>query len=205
MQSPTFVDIIQKVESHIFNLAIEEIANIDWESVRMRDIRNTNPAFATCITLPLRLSAKYKNPVINSTQHILNESEIIEAKDAPWINKYPALQDIISWVYSSVNGIRLGRVMLVNLLELGTIPLHIDPGKYFNVYKRFHVVFKTSPEVVFIGKEGTTPTHMPYGYLCQLNNIDYHGVISKSLDTRIHLIVDIETTDERFSVTRKLP
>lgn len=201
MIKPKFVDILEKVDDAIFIPALEEIKDIDWDYVRTVDIRHTNSAFVDCTTLALRITKGFVMPSSNSDADIRKVADIIEAVDMKCINDYPRLQEIIKWSYSFVNGLNLGRVMLVKMNGFGRIPLHIDPGKYFEVYKRFHIVFKTDPDVLFVGPPNSEPTHMPYGYLCQLNNIDLHGVVSKSNESRIHLIVDIETQDRRFEVS----
>jgi hypothetical protein len=203
MQKPQFVDILTPIEPTILSSCLEEIGTIDWDYLHGRDKRRAHPAFATCTTLHLRISAGSDSIVTqpNSSDQIKYVGEILETKESPYANQYPKLVEAMNWAKEYVNGAQIARVMLVKLAGHGKIPLHIDPGAYFDVYKRFHAVFKTHPDVLFIGPPGSIPTHMPKGYLCQLNNIDMHGVISNTDVDRIHLIIDIETNDPRFTVS----
>lgn len=201
MEKPTFVDIITKVDEDLFDRAILEIQKIDWDFIHKIDTRHKHAPFATSTAMYFRIPINAPVVEYNSDSNVRQVSEILDAEDTDFMTQFSAIADIINWANAYVAGKKIGRVMLVKLAEYGKIPLHIDPGKYFDTYKRFHVVFKSTPGVVFLGPPGTVPTHMPVMHLCQLNNIDYHGVESKSNEPRIHLIIDIETDDPRFSVT----
>lgn len=203
MQKPQFVDILTQVDPALFSDWLSEINTIDWDYFYKRDKRRAHPSFATCTTLHMRMSAGTDSIITkpNSNEQIKYVGEILESKESPYMHDYPKLIKAMNWILEYVDGKQLGRVMLVKLAGHGRIPLHIDPGSYFQVYKRFHMVFKTHPDVLFIGPPGSTPVHMPEGYLCQLNNIDLHGVISNTDVDRIHLIADIETDNPRFSVS----
>jgi hypothetical protein len=105
---------------------------------------------------------------------------------------------LVDWIFNRVSGIRLGRIMIVNLLPNSIIPNHVDPGAYFRNYKRFHVPLVTNEGVVFTGSDIGLDYHMPIGTLCQLNNLGLHGVKNLSTESRIHMIVDIETIANEF-------
>jgi aspartyl/asparaginyl beta-hydroxylase (cupin superfamily) len=106
---------------------------------------------------------------------------------------FQAVRTLSQWMFETVSGKTMGRIMIVNLEPRGRVPLHVDPKDYFEMYSRFHVPLKTNPGVVFNGENGTANEHMPLGYLSRLNNRLPHQLDNNSDENRIHLIVDIET------------
>jgi len=103
--------------------------------------------------------------------------------------QFSATNMLIDWIYNTVNGIGLGKVMIVNLEPYGIVGDHVDDGPYFDQHARFHVPIKTTTGMTFKGE------HMPIGHLCCLNNSGVHGGINNSEIERIHLIVDVQPQD----------
>jgi hypothetical protein len=120
-------------------------------------------------------------------------SSIVECVDNKGaVERFPAHYTAAKWIMSTVQGIKLGRIMIVHLEPKGTIGMHVDPGEYFERHSRYHIPLKTNSGVQFIDKDNIKE-HMPYMTLCRLNNLSPHSLINDSDEDRIHLIVDVET------------
>jgi hypothetical protein len=182
------VKIIQEVPDVIFYPAFNEINNILWEDIH-DTIRANHSIFSTSSSIPLRTHALMGKPKPNTIEEWCM---ICDCENNPLFDgQFTAVRSLANWVSTQVNGITLGKMMIVNLKPRGIVKPHIDPNTYFEYYSRFHIPFKTNPDVVFHNGSETFLEHMPYKHLCQLNNRALHGVINNSEDYRIHLIVDI--------------
>lgn len=199
------VEILEKIPEDLFNDALDEVNYIDWEYDAQYDTRaetldgsylnSNNHVFSTSSTVHLRIHKKDKD----TPNTILALSDIIECIDTKSRIFFPAINDLIDWIYAYVNGIRLGRIMIVNLKAHSNIDLHVDPGRYFENHYRFHVPFITNKNINFISTN-KNKIHMPAGHLSQLNNRISHGVLNFSETDRVHMIVDIDSKDERFRI-----
>lgn len=179
---------IGPVPDEIFRPALDEINCIDWQSVQDPS-RRGNAVFATSTSIHLRRHQVGNRPMPKTIEEW---SVIVECEDNPqYKDKFPSVRQLAHWMYQQVNGIALGRIMIVNLAPRGHVPAHIDPLDYFAMYSRFHVPFKTNNNVTFSGGAGTEKEHMPQGHLSQLNNRLLHQLDNDSDENRIHVIVDI--------------
>ena len=170
----------------MFDNCIKELSNINWSSVV--DNRKKG-VFETSTSIHLRSHDVSNN--IEKPTSIAGFSSIVECVDNPKaILRFPAHYKAALWIKEQVNGIALGRVMIVHLAPRGSIGIHIDPGVYFEHHSRYHIPLITNQNVQFIDKENNKE-HMPIKTLCRLNNLGYHGLINESDEVRIHLIVDV--------------
>jgi hypothetical protein len=184
------VKIIEQVPDILFNSALEEIQNIDWSKID-DSVRRRRAEFATSSSIHIRVAS---SKLTLGKKSVNEMSTVCECEDnAVWSNQFNAVRRLSDWMFKTVNGKTLGRIMIVNLEPRGQVPLHVDPKDYFEMYSRFHVPFKTNPNVVFNGGEDTENEHMPLQYLSRLNNRLPHQLDNNSDENRIHLIVDIET------------
>ena len=190
------IKIISKVPDNLFIAAKNEVMEIDWSNLPIPDKRSEASVFKTSITNHLRV-----HNVTKDTPHTIEAlSAIVECRDTPARNMYPEVDNLVNWIYQSVEGTKLGRIMLVKLMPGGVIGEHIDPGAYFLNHYRFHVPFITDPDVVFYGESRKTQGHMPEQYLSQLANRRLHSAENKSNVERIHLIVDIDSDNPAFNI-----
>jgi hypothetical protein len=173
-----------------------EVEKIDWDNLPIPDRRSEAAVFKTSITNHLRVhDAKWNTP------HTIEAlSEIVECRDTRARMLYPCVNELVNWIYTNVEGTKLGRIMLVKLLPGGAIGEHIDPGPYFRAHYRFHVPFITHTDMVFFGPGKSNPMHMPEGYLSQLDNRGLHSAENNSLVERIHLIVDIDSNNQKYKI-----
>jgi hypothetical protein len=190
------IEIISKVPDDLFIAALDEVLKIDWDNLPMPDRRAEHGHFKTSITNHIRV-----HKVTKDTPHTIEVlSAIVDCMDMPARKLYPNVDKLVEWIYNSVEGTKLGRIMLVKLMPGGTIGAHIDPGQYFLEHYRFHVPFITAPEVLFYGEEKEIGFHMPEGHLSQLANRRLHSAKNLSNIERIHLIVDIDSDNPTYNI-----
>jgi len=190
------IEILDKIPDSIFIAAKSEVEKIDWNNLPIPDRRSEAAVFKTSITNHLRVhDAKWNTP---HTIEVL--SQIVECRDTKARLLYPCVNELVNWIYTNVEGTKLGRIMLVKLLPGGAIGEHIDPGPYFQAHYRFHVPFITHADMVFFGPGKLNPMHMPEGYLSQLDNRGLHSAENNSHIERIHLIVDIDSNNQKYKI-----
>lgn len=197
------VEVITKIPEDLFQGALSEVLKIDWDNLPVKDKRkNTSDGqkenghvFETSTTCHLRYHAITPGMPLTIQAH----SAVVECKDTVARAMYPKVNELSEWIYNYVNGTHLGRIMLVRLSATGKIPLHIDPGEYFLKHYRFHVPLVTTDKMVFINK-AHKELNMPVGYLSQLNNRAEHGAINYADTDRIHMIIDIDSENQRYGI-----
>lgn len=189
------ISVLAKVPDELFMNARAEVLNIDWNNLPIPDRRSEASVFSTSITNHLRVHKATRDTPIT----VKALSAIVETRDTSSRKLYPKVDELVSWIYDYVNGTKLGRIMIVNLKPGGVIGKHVDPGLYFEAHYRFHVPFITDPNVLFYG-EDNSPAHMPEGYLCQLANRRQHSAENKSNIERIHLIIDIDSSNPIYNI-----
>lgn len=177
---------ITNVPLPYFNAAVIEAKRARWD--QEDQVRKMSSVFNTSTSIALRI---HDAPLGHHT--VFEYGEFVDCRDTPLRAQYPAMNLLVNWMYKTVKGMHLGRIQLVKLFGQGKVPLHIDPGTYFDVHDRFHVPLITDEKTVFMSdvEEGV----MPLGVLCRLNNRGLHGVRNESTNDRVHLIVDIQTKD----------
>jgi hypothetical protein len=181
------VQIIKEVPDDIFNRCVDEVHEIDWNNIR--DHRKQG-VFETSTSIHLR--SHNTNDYEEKPDSIETFSKITECKsNFDLIFKFLGNYNAAKWIKEEVNGIQIGRIMIVHLAPGGEIKIHKDPGLYFEKYSRYHIPLLTNEQVQFFNENGSR-AHMPYKTLCRLNNLGFHGLINDSNEGRVHLIVDIE-------------
>jgi len=199
------IKIIDRVPTDYMSDTLKEIQSINWEKPDFIDARRLHPIFTTSYAVHLRIPHNTSGVSIGANNDggyrpgvMANAAKIINCVDSPIRYNYMATDKIVSWIYNRVDGKKMGRIMLVNLLAGGVIPEHTDEGDYFKYYKRFHVPLITNDMVRWTcGKVGES-YFMPAGQLIQLDNLKTHGLKNLSSKDRIHLLIDIATDNNDF-------
>lgn len=183
------VKTITQVPDDIFRPALAEINSINWGQIQDPS-RGSAKSFATSTAVHVRT---HRAPVGRPRPTTIEEwSVITECANHPKnYARFPKVVETANWMMQQVDGIAMGRIMIVELAPRGVVALHIDPLDYFVMYSRFHVPFKTNENVLFNGGPDTANEHMAYQHLCQLNNRLPHSLVNNSDQSRIHVIVDI--------------
>ena len=113
----------------------------------------------------------------------------------------PAARPLIFSLMGTVEGERLGRVMINKIRPGGRIFPHADTPVHAQYWDRMHFVVKSQPGVVF--RCGDEQVAMNTGEVWWFQNELEHEVINNSADERIHLICDIRT--QHLSFKGELP
>jgi hypothetical protein len=101
----------------------------------------------------------------------------------------PAARTLIFSLMGTVEGERLGRVMLNKISPGGRIFPHADTPVHAEYWDRFHYVVQSAPGVMF--RVGQEQTHMQTGDVWWFQNLIEHEVLNNSAEDRIHLVIDI--------------
>jgi hypothetical protein len=182
------IETIGPVPEYLLRAALAEVNRLDWSSVPQDTNRKLSEVFATSTSVPMRV-----HDAPPGTWSVEEYGEMVECVDTPLRARFPSLNLLVGWMYRKVKGEHLGRIQLVRLEAGGDVPLHIDPGTYFQVHGRYHVPLITDEGTVFFSP--TEEGRMPQGILHRLNNRDLHGVRNESSAPRVHLIVDIQAKE----------
>lgn len=109
----------------------------------------------------------------------------------------PAARQMIFNLMATVEGERLGRVMINKLRPGGRIYPHADTPAHAEYWDRFHIVLQSLPGNNF--RCGDETIHMRTGEVWWFQNAVEHEVVNNSADDRIHMIVDIRTQHLAFA------
>ncbi|HXN95979.1 MAG TPA: aspartyl/asparaginyl beta-hydroxylase domain-containing protein [Candidatus Acidoferrales bacterium] len=113
----------------------------------------------------------------------------------------PASRGLIFNLMTTVEGERLGRVMLNKIRPGGRIFPHADTPVHADYWDRFHYVVQSTPGVDF--RCGDERVQMATGEVWWFQNAIEHEVFNNSAGDRIHLIIDIRT--QHLSFKGELP
>lgn len=107
-------------------------------------------------------------------------------------NVYSGFMDrasnLLDLLENKFNG-KVYKILLAKLKAQGNIPLHVDTSFSLEQTHRIHVPVITN-ELVEFTVDNTT-INMKTGSLYEINNQLTHGVVNKSDQDRIHIIIDI--------------
>lgn len=120
-------------------------------------------------------------------------SKVIDEHESvcyPAWHALPQAQAMIFDLMRTVNGTRLGRVMITKLVPGAKIDPHIDGGDHARYYKRFHIMLQNQPGSTFYC--GDEEVFMQAGECWWFQNQVEHAVSNNSNDDRITMIVDIQ-------------
>lgn len=109
----------------------------------------------------------------------------------------PAARQMIFNLMATVEGERLGRVMINKLRPGGRIYPHADTPAHAEYWDRFHIVLQSLPGNNF--RCGDETISMRTGEVWWFQNAFEHEVVNNSADDRIHMIVDIRTQHLAFA------
>lgn len=107
-----------------------------------------------------------------------------------------AWRPLVFSLMATVQGERLGRVMINKIRPGGVIYPHADTPAHCAYYSRYHYVLHSQPGVLF--RCGTEQLGMTTGECWYFNNALEHEVINNSADDRLHLVIDIRSSMPDF-------
>lgn len=122
----------------------------------------------------------------NNSLKVMNERECV---NYPAWDKLPQIHNMVFDLMRTVEGTRLGRVVVTRLIPGKSILPHVDGGEYADYYDRYHVTLQNAPGANF--RAGDDVICPQPGEVYWFNRLAEHEVINHSNDDRITLIVDI--------------
>ena len=198
------VHAISPVSESILNAAIAEIDNIDWtqtqadsyiqtyQAVGYHGATETTPPNQRHFvnqTLPIFLRT-HKAALTDNTIEWTDYYKNIDSVDTEWQVRLPSVTKLLHWAQQKMNAEAIGNSVLNCMLPGGNVRLHIDKGRYFDTYCRFHIPLQTNSQATFSGLS-ESQEHMPLGWLYRLNNKCHHRAQNQGTAQRVHLIVDL--------------
>ncbi len=113
----------------------------------------------------------------------------LESIDRELMLQIPTVKPILLDLVRSVNGTRLGRVVITKTEPGQRIAKHVDEGPYAEYYSRYHIVLQGLPGSMFMCGDETV--NMLSGEIWWFDHRSPHELINNSKDDRVHLIADI--------------
>lgn len=107
-------------------------------------------------------------------------------------SKLPQARKIIFDLMRTVEGERLGRVIITRLPPGKIISPHIDSGDHAAYFDRYHCILQNENGSLF--RAGNETICMGAGQVWWFDNSIEHEVVNNSSEDRITMIVDIRTT-----------
>lgn len=118
-------------------------------------------------------------------------ASLLDGHESIWFpaaSKLP-VRPLLFDLMRSVEGERLGRVIITRLAPGCTITPHIDSGEHAAYYTRYQCALQSLPGVVF--RCGAEQVSMRTGDIWYFDNRVEHEVVNNSADDRLALIVDV--------------
>jgi hypothetical protein len=175
-------DLADRLREFFKNDATSHLWKIYTDRQRLTEIlRHTE-------NIPLRIPVA-RGP-ITSTEQSNQLMHIVNLKPMMSIDIFV---ETLKWVVSTLNGlgaeqVDIGRVFFSKLRSKSKIDLHVEDGKYFEHYDRFHFVVQSNESNIFFIRD--EPIVLPVGHMCWINNHVPHWLLNNSDEDRINLIVD---------------
>lgn len=159
-----------------------------WNANKLRTTHKNSPHTQVQDILvrfiDMNLDEKNKTPGYVLDQH--------ESINYPAFFALPEARQIIYDLMRTVEGQRLGRVIITRLAPGKVIDPHIDSGDHADYYDRYHCILQNKPGSLF--RAGEETVCMNTGDVWWFDNSVMHEVVNNSTDDRITMIIDIRTS-----------
>jgi len=134
------------------------------------------------------------NEIKNTT---IESNQVLETSYTKFATNTPVVQELLAWIRKSLlatgaSNVEFGRIFFSKHLMGTEIGLHVDDGKYFDYYDRFHFVVDSTPGNIFYIRD--EPIELELGKLYWVNNHVPHWLKNNSTTDRINLIFDARLT-----------
>lgn len=125
--------------------------------------------------------------------------KMLVAVDSPYMRVFPECQKLIQQTLNMIPSGVLGRAYIAKMVAGGTIYPHIDPGKYFELHDRYHIVVKTNPGVSFTcGDDVIETVRFEENEVWVFNNKVIHQAVNQGSEDRIHIIMDVRHDEPQY-------
>ena len=117
--------------------------------------------------------------------------------DTAVLTQVPMFQTLIKWLEDSfknagASGVEWGRIFFSKHAANSDIGKHVDEGRYFDFYDRFHFVIQSEGTNIFHIRD--EDIELQTGHLYWVNNHVPHWLVNNSDTPRINLIADARLT-----------
>lgn len=109
--------------------------------------------------------------------------------DSEEFKQLPQVRKLIEHAMTLIPHGHLGRAYISKLVPGGKIYPHVDPGLYFAIHNRYHIVLTTNLNVEFFTE--TENIKCRPGELWRFNNRAKHWGENKGSTDRLHIIFDV--------------
>jgi mannose-6-phosphate isomerase-like protein (cupin superfamily) len=135
-------------------------------------------------------------PPARVTELELTQKDQHECVNMDGMIHLPAARKMVFSLMNTVEGERLGRVMINRIRPGGRIYPHADTPVHAEYWDRHHFVLQGLPGCIF--RCGDEQVQMATGEVWFFRNELEHEVVNNSAADRLHLIVDIRTSHFPF-------
>jgi hypothetical protein len=173
--------------------ALEEVlAHSDWFASHTK-VKAISPALEEVESIHLRIHPPAEILSRNQGEHWdakdLADQHAISIVDSEHYTQLPEVRKLIEHAMTLIPAGHLGRAYVSKLVPGGKIYPHVDPGLYFAIHNRYHIVLATNPDVEFITE--TESIKCKPGELWRFNNRAKHWGGNNGTTDRLHIIFDV--------------
>lgn len=173
--------------------ALEEVlAHKDWFASHTK-VKAISPALEEVESIHLRIHPPADIISRKDGEHWdakdLADQHAISIVDSEHYLGLPEVRKLIEHAMTLLPAGHLGRAYVSKLVPGGKIYPHVDPGLYFAIHNRYHIVLTTNADVEFITE--TESIKCAPGDLWRFNNRAKHWGENKGTTDRLHIIFDV--------------
>jgi hypothetical protein len=172
------------IDTNVLNSILQSITEQDWVT---EDYRKTVGNMTSTNSIPIMHTTLCASGYMNDTP-------IHSIKPGILFDKYITLIQPVLEQLASVYKYDKYACFLSRLYPHSAIGEHIDTGNFLTKCHRIHVPIKTNPDVSY--KINGIEYFWPAGKIYEFDNTLRHGVINRSDEERIHLVVNLYPKDE---------
>ncbi len=185
--------------------ALEEVLSQNDKFLPHSPRPEQSPPLREGRSIHLRIHDKnYKTETVSEQQNAKELADkMLIAVDSPTFKFFPECKKLIESVMGMLpKSSILGRCYIAKAVPGGTIYPHIDPGKYFTIHDRYHIVLQTNENVSFscgdITLGDVETVRLEKGEIWVFNNKVMHWGSNKGSEDRIHIIMDVRNEQLEF-------
>jgi hypothetical protein len=179
------------------NLALDLIKFFNKEETQYLWLLNTHRQKTTHALRHTQSIMLRQLKITKILDNTLAYNQVMEVEDTKLVDINPIFSKTIEsiermFLEKGVNQVEWGRIFFSKLLAHSEIDTHIDEGKYFSYYDRFHFVIDSPDNCVFHIRD--EDIYLSSGNLYWVNNHAPHWLKNQGDKDRINLIIDARLT-----------
>lgn len=183
--------------------ALEEVEAADYSFKPHTERPEQSPPLREGKSIHLRIHDKdTKTDTVSDARGARELADkMLNAVDCQNMERLPECAKLLHHAASMLPAGVIGRSYIAKMIPGGKIYPHIDPGKYFTMHDRYHIVLKTNNGVSFSCGEGDNVETVRFeqGQLWVFNNKVTHWATNNGGTDRIHIIMDYRNDTSQFN------